>query len=64
MEPPRPVYPISLEIRQDGNSGRRLFGMFRYSQTATMSDRGRVRKNELSHSPLSSRWVLQTMKSI
>ena len=56
MEPPRPVFPISLEIRQDGNSGRRLFGMFRYSQTATMSDRGRVRKERIE--PLAFEFAL------
>lgn len=35
------AWPVQLELRR---SGRELFGSFRYGSTATMSDRGRVRK--------------------
>ena len=37
----RAIWPVELEVRQ---SGRVLSGIFRYGATATMSDRGRVRK--------------------
>ena len=37
----RLAWPVELELRQ---SGRTLSGVFRYGATATMRDRGRVRK--------------------
>ena len=35
------IWPVEVEVRQ---RGRELFGSFRYSSTATMSDRGKTRK--------------------
>ena len=35
------IWPVELEVRQ---RGRELFGSFRYGRTATMSDRGKTRK--------------------
>ncbi len=57
MEEPRLVYPISLEIRQDGGA-RRVFGLFRYGQLATMADRGRVRKERIE--PQAFRFALDS----
>ena len=37
------VYPVELETRQRGG-GRRLRGRFPYNSTATLRDRGRIRK--------------------
>ena len=39
----RAIYPVALELRQEG-SRRTIRGRFRYGVMATMSDRGRVRK--------------------
>ena len=39
------VYPVDLEIRQ---RGRHLSGVFRYGSTATIRDRGRVRKERFA----------------
>ena len=39
--PDYPIYSVELEYRQ---RGRRITGSFPYGQTATLSDRGRVRK--------------------
>ena len=41
----RLAWPVDLEIRQ---SGRQLSGTFFYDRTATMRDRGRVRKERIS----------------
>lgn len=38
------VYPVELEMRQRRRGGRELRGRFRYGDTATVRNRGRVRK--------------------
>ena len=42
-------YPVEdLEIRQTGSRRPRMFGRLRLDQTATVADRGRVRKERLA----------------
>lgn len=44
----RAVWPLAdLEIRQRGGRGREIRGSFRYGSTATVRDRGRVRKERI-----------------
>ena len=45
----RPIWsPDYLEVRQSGRSGPRLTGSFPYGKTATVRDRGRVRKERIA----------------
>ena len=53
-----PVYiPAALEIRQGSRGGPSIHGSFSYGRTATMSDRGRVRKE--SFGPRAFRFAIE-----